>query len=374
MNKQTRAITRLLAMVFMAAAVTRADLATVIMPGADLVLTLDFSKMRQAPIAKKFEELEALKKELGQTDNMDKMTSFDDKLTQLTGLKEEDFLTLTAAVEMDAVDLDSGEKPNFVEMDAVLGVRLAKVLTDDQLEKGLKAFAEQMAEEEDLEAVPVVSRTQHNGVTVFKTQKAGETDALFFAITDSGKALFMGSEMGITGALSRQGKGEKTPTTGLFPPSIAAAVKNADFALMFQPTAAMRAKMKETAANPESGPNAMFEQVFSQMKGLGLAITSTDVMNVQLIGDFGDKAVAEQTRGLLDTQVISMVKMFASMAAGGKPVPLLQTLAAGAAENGTATVTLTITGEDIDVFKEIMKEQAEWRNDTPVDGEFVPVE
>lgn len=374
MKKSKLSITIIFATVFIAAAFTQADLSTVIMPGADLVLKLDFVKMRNAAIGKKFKELEALKKELGQTGDMDQMTEFDEKLTRITGLKEEDFLSLTAAVEMDTLNLDSGEKPNLVEMDAVLGVRLAKVLTDNQLEIGLKAFAEQMAEEEELEAVPIVSRTQQNGVSIFKTQKVGEKDALYFAMTDGGKALLMGSEMGIMGTLARQTKGETTNTKKLFPTSIAAAVKSADFALLFQPTGAMQAKMKESAANPEAGPGAMFGQVFSKMKGLGLAIRSTDVMDIQLIGDFGDKAVAEQTRGLLDTQVISMVKMFASMAAGGKTMPLLQTMKASAMENGTASVTLSISGEDVDVFKEIMKEQAEQKNGAQGEDDFTPVE
>ena len=358
---------------FITIPLAQAGTPAVIMPGADLVLKVDLAKMRHAPIGKRFKELEALKKELGQPDNMDKMGEFDKKLTQITGLKEDDFLQLTAAVEMDALDLVNGKEPDLVNADAVLGVTLAKVLTDDQLETGLKAFAQQLAVEKKWKTVPSVTKTKQNGLSVFKAWKPDENTALYFTVVDNGKALLMGTETGITHAVARQTQNETTQTKGLFTPAIESAVQGADFSLIFRPTDDMRAKMRESAEKPNiDGNAAMFGKVFSQMKGLGLAITSTDTMDIALTGDFADKAVAEQTRQLMDSQVISMVKMIASMAAGGKNMPFLQTMKASAAENGTAKMTVSITGKDVDVFKEIIKTQAGENNGNDMDDQMGP--
>lgn len=344
------------------------------MPGCDVVISIDLAKMRAAGIMKQMQELQEMSNQAGPNkEALDKWTEFSQKLREISGLEEDDFLSVTAAANLDGIDFDSGKEPDLAAIDAVLAVQLGKSLDADRLLQILNRFGEQMAEEKDLDAPPEISKVQHGNATLFVgTDPEDPGKQIHFSMVGNGRTFLMGTEKGIKGALGRAGRPGSMNT--LFPAAVSGAVSSSGVVVLFSPTPAMTAKMQAEASKgpagggPAAGTAAMARQALAGIKAFGIGIDAAEAMDFKWVGEFGDEAAAQQIRTLLDTQVISGVKMFSTMMTGGKPLPLLTTLEAGIEPGNLATLQFTLSARDMTTFREA----AEARMQPPA-GDAKPV-
>lgn len=365
----------ILALAMSAQGAVNPDLSAVLMPGADIAVSVNLAKMRGAPIILKMKELGDMKEAMGgQGPDMEGMKEFAKKMQAVTGLEEDDCITLMGAAKLDGIDFESGRKPDMGTVDAVMAMEFTKTLSDDRLEAGLKTLVAQTAEERALDTVPAVVRSTYNGTTLFTgANPDNPEEKIAFAMIGGGKIMLMGSETGLKGAVDR-GKGGKTNSlAGLFPATLVSNVSGKDVAVLFQPTPEITAKMKSNAeaaaANPAKAMRAMAAQAFAELAGFGFGMAAGNSLEVNWIGDFGSEPVAQQVKGMLDNSVISGIKMLATMMTGGQPLPMLNSLKANAAANGTAGLSFAIAEQDLTMLKQV----AEQRKQQAAEGMMPPV-
>lgn len=325
------------------------SLGPVMMPGADLMVQIRLDKIQSAPIFLAMKEMKEKEKEslsqsplagIGQADE------FAAAFGEITGLESSDLLTLAASVQLDGMDLENGSDLNSLE--ALFGLSLAKEVSIDKLEAGLRTFAAKEAEKNGTTPA-VISRS--NGMLEIKA--ADDKRPVYVAMAAGDKAMVIGSKKAVEGALERYTSGRNISPTTLFPASIGKVVGTSNYYMIVKPTAEMVAKMKSQS---EANPNPV-AAVMAKIQSAGIGVNFGETLNLSVIGDFGGAEVAQQASMLMDAQFVSGVKMFATMMTGGTPLPVLQTMKTGTGDGGTAWFKMSLSKADFELFAKAAKEK-----------------
>ncbi len=318
-----------------------ADLA--VMPGANLVLNVDLQGARQAAI---YQAVAGLgRDDLPAAEAIEEMERLASLAQQHLGLGEGDVLRLLVAGRSLNDDFEAMVDAPLANAELAIGLQLAKPVTLDQLATFIEAAARENGE------ALALARSTVSGVAVLQVNSDEEDAPLFLAAVGDGKVLLGGTRSGLENALARAaGKpvavGAMQTATG----QPAGSVPHFLLALALSQTMrqALDAELARMAVGNPMG--ATLAKSLRGLSGAAVRIDFGDQMAIGLHAKLGSAEQAEMLRNVLDNMVLSGLKMFMSMAAGGQPLPVIETMQA-VADADTARLTLALTLVDVATLK-----------------------
>ncbi|MDT8390838.1 MAG: hypothetical protein RRC34_10065 [Lentisphaeria bacterium] len=333
---------------------TRAqDMGHVIMPGADLMIQVKLADISKAPIfiaMKKWKEEQEVKAPEDRVAGVEETDKAMAELRMVTGLEPADFLLFVATVNLDGVDWD--DTPEMGGVDALAAVKLGKELPVSKLETGLKASFAKKAEEKETPA-GTVSRYSYDDTVILQVKEPDDDVPTCLAMTSDDKVLLVGSKSAIEGALDRYASGSKISPSTLFPASVGKAVGRGSCYMLLNPTADMMTRM----GKQEDGAPNPAKDLLTKLKSIGLGINFGESLDLALIGQFTTDEAARQASMMVDAQAVSGLKMMLSMMTGGAPLPMLQTMKAGAGQIGMAWFKMSLSQADLDVLAQVAEKK-----------------
>ncbi len=359
-----------------ATAAPEANSNVAVVPGADLVLTVNMEAMRQAPLYDRLQQLMEKNRENSRNNNMKKLRDISEQLSKITGLTKEDMRKIVMSAELDEVDFSSGQEPELDGVPVVFAVELLKQLPLDKLEQAIKLAAEASAE-----VVPELGRQKHNGVEILTVVENNQDDEtaneapLYLSMLGNDKLLVAGTLSGVQGAIDRALSGETASADKFFKD---ASIQQSHVSMILVPTPAMAAKLSEQATQKqEEKPDSMganFAKAIQGMKRFSLGMHLTDSMAFELGTVVASEADAQQVKTIFDSTVISMAQITLAMMSGGKPLQLTQSMKTTVEPGGKVTFGFQISEADITVLEEIARKKAAARAPAPMELHFEPAE
>lgn len=317
-----------------------------VIPDADLFIRVDLASMRDTAIYDKFKELrEADGKPAVQAEDMKEMA---EQLKSITGLTDKDFQKIVVSAVLKDLDLEAGNYKQATDnLNGAMAIQVAKSVTLDQLEEAARKAT---AEKEDVEVG--ITRDAYKGreLLVLTSVKDGQEEQPMAVTTSAdGKVIILGSMPGIRGAFDRSASGQVVAASdALGLPND----KLPQIAVRFDLTEQMREKMRQQnpQEQPPQGGNPMagVAAAFRNLEQVKAFVTMADDAKVMLSLGVGSVDSAQQAKGVLDNQVLSMLRMMATTLVGGQPLDVLNTLKTVADPKGSVQLSFALTAADIE--------------------------
>ncbi len=320
---------------------TGGDIAVI--PDADVVMCADLQGMRDSAIYTLIKDLADNQPDTGL--QFQEMEQVAEQLKDITGLEEDDFLTVTFSAVLKGIDFDADHVD--ARMNAVMAIELAKPLTIDQLEEAINK-----ATETSPDINLAVAREQHAGsdmLAVTVIEEYGEDTTMGVAVTAGGRVVLTGTMLGTKGALDRQAHGVSVSVAEhleLDPKAIP------HLALRFDLTDAMQDQMRDKMGDPDShDPMANSMKAFEGLERVDLKVDMADDMKVAFSMGLGSEEKATIAKNVLDNTVLGMLRMMVGMVSGGQPLTVLESLDTRLDPNGAITLSFTLTPSDIEILQ-----------------------
>lgn len=265
------------------------------------------------------------------------------KLTELTGLEEDDMIGVVFSMDIDGIDFENQDPAQLEKAQAVVAIELGKAVT---LEK-MKAAAESMAAESG-EKQPDLEIKTIDGLKVMQisgTQTPGEVDKAFGTLSEDGKtALIAFNTMSLKDGLARLENGTPAAPT----PDMAAAVKvlgNRHIRMALVLPAEARKKIREGVeqAAAQGGMGAMM-MPFAGATSLLVGMNAQGNLNFSLSLNLGDPGNAQQAAGMIQS-FLPMIMMGMAENAGPEAMNFMQKIQIKP-EGGAVTLSLDVTPEE----------------------------
>ncbi len=333
----------------------------VFMPGVDLAVVANLQAMRQAPIYAKLDAMSKQNEQLAAgAPGMSDLTELRDKLTRITGLREEDLLGIRLAVDLDGIDFKQPEQTPFESLNLVMASQLAKPLPLAKLEEAIRACPP----ENEGGAKVEIARLAHGKRQLLAVKNLSEENQVIcLTMAGEDRVLLAGTEKGVKGAGDRVDGGGAAGLAQEFGAAIGRPVAGSQMFLLFEPTAAMMEQLKaEIQADPAAANGnpmaAAFARIMQGLTGVSLGVNLADAMNVRTVVGVGSEADAQQAKTLMDSTVISMLNFSLAMLTGGQPMALAQSLKTSVGPASTVVLEFAVNAQDLDILGKALEKQA----------------
>lgn len=322
------------------------DASVAVIPDADLFIRIDLASMRDTAIYDKF-------KEFGKTDakpavQAEDMKEMAEQLKSITGLTDKDFQKIVVSAVLKDIDFEAEDFKNATDnLNGAMAVQVTKSVTLDQLEE---AARKAIAEKNDVRVSITRETYKDRELLVLTSVKDGQEEQPMAVTTSAeGKVIILGSVPGINGAVDRLASGQVVAASE----ALGLPENNMpQIAVRFDLTEQMRAKMRQQdpQEQPPQGGNPMagVAAAFKDLEQVNAFVTMAEDAKVMLSLGVGSADSAQQAKGVLDNQVLSMVRMMATTMVAGQPLDMLNTLNTVADPQGAVQLRFALTAADIE--------------------------
>lgn len=261
-------------------------------------------------------------------------TEMGDRLTEITGLEDEDITQFAMAVSgLESFDTD----PTLAKISGALFA--VKPVSAEQVVEAIEYMASQNDETVELKL------TVGEGADYIEFPKEEDAPEMYAAIVtgDSSTTAFFGDRDSVEAALARDSGSVpeklKAPSEGL--------VEGQQGWVSFILPQSFKDQLPGLVAQGEQMAPGVSK--ISSLQSVGVGVRAEDAMRIAIGMNLGSPEDAETITGVLNNQLISFAKM---MLAGNspEPLPLLESLAAS--QSGDRSVlSLSITPKDIELLQ-----------------------
>ncbi len=310
---------------------------------ADVVMRADLQGMRDSAIYTLIKDLADNQADTGL--QIQEMEQVAEQLKDITGLEEDDFLTVTFSAVLEGIDFETDHMDE--RLNAVMAIELAKPITIDQLEEAINKAAEASPDINLAMARERHADSDFLAVTVI--EEYGEDTTIGVALTAGGGVVLTGTMPGTKGALDRQARGVSGSAAEHFELDPKALPH---LALRFDLTDAMQDWMRDGMGDPESyDPMVQSMKAFEDLERIDLKVDMADDMNVAFSMGLGSEQKATVAKNVLDNTVIGMLRMMVGMVSGGQPLTVLDSMDTRLEPHGAVTLSFTLTVSDIEILQ-----------------------
>ncbi len=309
-----------------------------IQPGADLVAIFDGAAARKAPIYKKIEEKQNSMGSINPLASQNK--ELEQKIKEATGLKDEDFKSMVASMNMSNVDFEEKNPQKLIDnMGMAAALEFKKPITAKQLKKVVNLMITEAAKQGLSKKTTIVEEEISGRYAISidnipikgKPGRSVGTDTainMFLGLSENGKVVFITLNKGhLSEMIARveEGKKEKIPD------SLDRISKNIPSGTQFQVLFAAPDKLRKqigeqikkteqaAAKQPGKGMQLSFMKPFEKLRSIGFGMKLSDAMDIIVLTDLGDSQKAQQVAGMLNGMVVPMLSAQMQQKRGGKP-------------------------------------------------------
>ena len=337
---------------------------TLVMPGANVLLSYDLKAVQSTAIYKKFAAMaEAKKPEAAAKDKM----SYEElkKLLEKHGIKENDINDVSLAVALKRVDVKNPESTKPEDVDLMFGMSLKKPVAIEQIE-GLAN--ELMAQDGKPQEFKVVKKKLGSykllSFAPVKPSPKGDDPELLVGLSDGGKLLFGGLSHSVKDAVKRMGSGkaaapsaELAKLRGLIP-------AGAQFSLVVALPEALKQELRKPEPKPanQDMAAAMMGGAGDALKQIdGVAVDATFAQNLDVnINGYFAKPESAQAVNMLVGNLLLMAKMSMGNPNAAKQPKMVETLKCEAAPGASVVkISCSVAPEDLEALKEKAEQQAQ---------------
>lgn len=283
-------------------------LSAAIVPGADLILHVDYREMAGSPV------LEKLKAK--QTAATPAPSGRWAKFIETTGLGADSLEGLLISMDLDSIDLSSDESRDqrMEGASAVFAASLDSQLTLEDIVAGVEA-----ANADGGKATASIDETQGTGMVRIEVQEETGTQVIYGAPSSQGDTVYFSMNLAsLQGALGREASGVTESIPSSLDLAQTALSPDAQLRMALLAPASWRAKIREQVDAPQSA--GMVGGMLSPLKNIqsiALGMSFDAELEVQLVGDLGEEAAAQQASAFLQMMVLPMLQ--SAIAEGGAP-------------------------------------------------------
>ena len=274
-------------------------IAAALVPGADMLLRIDFKSVRQSPIYAALKKAQEQNK--SNQDNPADLTKAAQELEEKLGLKEEDIESILLSADLDNVKAAGGEKNPLADSQGLLAIKVSRNVSLSQIESALKTMAKEGDETKEIQ----ISKVKIAGHDALSVAPQKENDPPLFISVHDGKTVFLGmNQDSLSGAFSRT-DGQAAAMEPALNQVMNSIPGSSQIKLSFVVPPALRQTLQGMAGGgnqAEPGPGAMLAG-FTDIRSLSLSMNLSDKVAVNLSGDLGS---AEAAQGL--NMMLSLLK------------------------------------------------------------------
>lgn len=296
------------------------------MPSADMIVTLDMASMRNTPIGKK---LKARQEKMQAANPMAaEQRQLQEKLEELTGLKEEDFVSFVMSMKMGDMDFEQDDPEKVLkDLSLAAAMETRKPLNKEKLKSAATLMMEQSGKSQGK-----VTAMEIEGRTVLKisdvkldsqgakmrpgSEKKTPEVSLFTGLSEDGKVVYLSfNRDSMEKMIKRVESGGIREVSSPLNKIAANLPEGSQFRMLFLAPDELRksiqdqiAKTEKQAANkPQAGMMLGFVKPFRKLQSLGFGMKFSDRMDIAVVTDLGEAEQAQQVAGLLNGMVVPML-------------------------------------------------------------------
>lgn len=280
---------------------------TAIVPGADIIVTIDISALNSAPLVQR------LTAETGKNKSISRSVAARwARFTAATGLAKSDIRSALISCDIDTYDFKAATaREKTARLNAVLAVQSRKPVT---LAKIKKAIILEYGSEE-IAGVANVTIAGHPALKIKAPKKA--TPDIYIAVTPDGLALLAAlNSASIAQAIHRSVSGKiiseprnlSRMRASLLPKSqikSAAVIPASIRSLIDQQAAAM---LRQSQQNPAMAAAAAITKLFHNLRNISLGLKITADATITAAADLGAQFTAQQAATVIQTMLIPIMQ------------------------------------------------------------------
>lgn len=325
-----------------------------IIPGANLVVSMDLAAARNSAM---YQKIKALQEEdaadaVPGAEAVEEIEEMAEMAKEILGLKEDDLVRVTFSGKLLGDSLDGVQEDIDENVEAAIGIELKTAVELDQIEKFLNAAAEKDGKTMN------ITRETVGGANALVVDEGDGDDPMYVATVSKGKIVLGGTRDGLANAVKRAAKPVKMASAmeGSGMPSGTAP----QMFLAIILSDAMKAEIGEkiTTAEAEEGMAANFAKCFKGMNGATLGIGMTDAVDLAVYVNLASEEQATTLKSLFENTALSGLKMGVTMMTGGQPMPMLESITTQVT-GPVASLNLKVTEADIDLIKAAAEKSAQ---------------
>ncbi len=277
-----------------------------VVPDADLLYYLDIAAMRETPIMKVIREKRAAE---GKTAPAQMDEDDWSKIKKLTGLDEEDLVSLLISADLDTFDIDNRMSQELKQLKGACAIALAKPLTHAKVQECMRIMSSKsQLEEIELAGRPVVRvlSSSPKEPVIYTTVSATEK-TLFIAVTESA----------MEGMLQRDSEGQSATPDPELTRLGATITDGAQMRLLLLASDPMRAKIAglidgAADSNPQQkqskrGIMAGFFSPLRNTRNIVLWAKAAEAIDLRFALELGTASEAQQCAHLIQSFIVPMI-------------------------------------------------------------------
>jgi hypothetical protein len=325
-----------------------------IVPAADLVCEFDIAAFRQASIVQKIQALR--KRSASNPTEADARAAKAEKIKQITGLTENDVLSVLVSADLKTYDLNSANaSEEFKKLRGVVAIGLAKTVTTAQIIEVFKILTEG-GKFARFEEIKIGERA-----VVQVTPTAPKEPTIYVAPSRTMKTVFLTvNQETLASVLQRDVKGTVEPLGSGFATLDRTLPAGAQLRVLLLVSDSMRAMMRqrvdELRQQAEKQPSPLsvainFIGPLQNLRNASLALKATADAEFMMAGELENPQDAEQCAHLIQSFIIPMVQKASEQVQAMKDVKAVQTLAI-TNEGSALRIGLKVTEADVDAWNQ----------------------
>ncbi len=313
-----------------------------VVPGADVYGSMDLAAWRSAPVW------------TAMSQEADKAVGL---LSEITGLEEEDFLSVAFSMDIDDWNTSAPAHKEMSRVPAFVCVRLARPLSFEKLVEAVRVMKENSPASR-LETFTV------SGRPVLRVVPTSPREPVIHAtVSESGRELYLAlNEDSMAAGISRAAENAGAPLNPALKHLLASVVPSAQFRLAVLPSAAMRERLAnafksitgddpQTAKTTQAAMMVTFLGPIHTIQALALSVSAGEQIDVALAGDLAGPNEAAQCAHLMQSFIIPMVQK-GVQATGQQDQMLLDDTISISADNATLKVAFALSPGDMQVLRQ----------------------
>jgi hypothetical protein len=313
-------------------------------PSADVLVRVDLEAIRATPTCKDFAKSDEADEAEGAPEAASAAAQLDE-IQKITGLTEDDVVSLLISADLDGVDIGGEAEPDLSKANGVLAVQLSKALPNAKLIEAAKT-AGAKREEGAVEEIVVAGQP----AVKLAAKEEGDPD-LFLTVAPGDLTVFAApSVASLEGALQRAQSGQFAAVPagletvrGTLP---AAAQLQLAFLTPDKLRQGIQEQLEKAKADPEAASWAGMVEPFKDLQSLAIGVECGADLKVGIGGDLGNPEAATQVASMLQMMVLPMATGAMAESLGKQPQEISEQLQV-AAEGQTLKISVKLSQADI---------------------------
>jgi hypothetical protein len=279
-----------------------------IVPGADLLVRVDYQRYRTSPAA---ETIRNLRREQDPA-LMSAEEERARKLEEATGVSSDDLRAIFISGDLDGIDIESPDRDGeYLKLNAVLAVVFGRALTLEQFEAGLNVLALERPGAR-VEAALIGGRKT---LTIVAAERA--EPMLYGALSGDGRTIFLApNSPSIEGVFLREGEKRAEVLSETLLAAEGELPKSSQLKTAFVVPEQLRRQIetrvsaveRQAMKNPGAGIIVAFLTPFRKLTSVSLGARFTEGVNLGVAADLAGESEALQAATLIQTFLVPLIK------------------------------------------------------------------